>query len=113
MDDGSKTIMVTAGPYKFQIIDNTLYSRDKTEIWCRNFKIGGSYPDCVNISIIYENNKPIDASMPFLLSDSDCAFNRPLEKGGGAIIMIKTLLNYVYMQLPTLTYIKFYDKSKI
>ena len=113
MDDGSKTIMVTAGPYKFQIIDNTLYSRDKTEIYGRNFKIGGTYPDCVNISIIYENNKPVDASMPFLLSDSECAFNRPLEKGGGAIIMIKTLLNYVYTQLPMLTYIKFDDKSKI
>lgn len=113
MDDGSKTIMVTVGQYKFQIIDNILFSRDKTEIYGRNFKIGGTYPDSVNISIIYENNKPVDASMPFLLSDSDCAFNRPLEKGGGAIIMIKTLLNYVYTQLPMLTYIKFDDKSKI
>jgi len=113
MDDGSKTIMVTAGPYEFQIIDNTLYSRDTTEIYGRNFKIGGSYPDCVNISIIYENNKPIDASMPFLLSDSDCAFNRPLEKGCTTIIMTKTLLQYVYTQLPTLTHINFDDKSNI
>lgn len=111
--DGSKKIIVTIGSYKFQIIDNILFSRDKTEIYSRNFKIGGSYPDCVNISIIYENNKPVEASIPFLLSDPECSFTRPLEKGNGAIIMIKTLLDYVYNELPTLTHIKFDDKSSI
>lgn len=141
--DGSKIIRITSGPYKFQIIDNTLFSRDKTEIYSRNFKIGGTYPDCVNISIIYENNQPVDASMPILLhlctfktptpsavmdergdsdcafemrncvSDPDCSIDKPLEKGSGAIIMIKTLLNYVYSQIPTLTHIKFDDKSSI
>ena len=111
--DGSKKIMVTSGSYKFQIIDNILFSRDKTEIYSRNFKIGGSYPDCVIISIIYENNKPVEASIPFLLSDPECSFTIPLEKGNGAIIMIKTLLDYVYNELPTLTHIKFDDKSSI
>lgn len=152
--DGSKKITVTSGAYMFEIIDNTLFSRDKTEIYSRNFKIGGTYPDCVNVSIIYEDNKPVDASMPILLrlctfktpkvlapgargfatpsavmderGDSDCAFkmrncvsdpecslDKPLEKGSGAIIMIKTLLNYVYSQLPTLAHIKFDDKSSI
>jgi hypothetical protein len=111
--DGSKPIMITSPPYKFQILDNTLFSRDKTEIYSRSFKIGGTYPDCVNISVIYKNNKPVDASMPTLLSDPECSFIRPLEKGSGAIIMIKTLLNYVYTQLPTLTHIKFDDKSNI
>ena len=33
--DGSKKIMVTSGSYRFQIIDNTLFSRDKTEIYSR------------------------------------------------------------------------------
>ena len=51
--------------------------------------------------------------MRILLSDQESAFNRPYEKGRGAIIMIKTLLNYVYTQLPTLIYITFDDKSKI
>lgn len=111
--DQPKKIMITSGPYKFQIIDNSLFSRDGSEIYSRNFKIGGTYPDCVNISIIYENNKPVDATMPILLSDPGCSFDRPLEKGGGAIIMIKTLLQYVYTQLPTLTHIKFDDKSSI
>jgi len=112
MDD-IKKITVTSGPYTFQIIDNTLFSRDKTEIYSRNFKIGGTYPDCINVSIIYENNKIIDATMPFLLSDAECSFITPLEKGSGVIIMIKTLLQYVYKEIPTLTYIKFDDKSNI
>ena len=141
--DGSKTIMVTSGQYNFQIIDNTLFSRDKTEIYSRNFtqfrifnaqsaspssvitppfggvlneqrcKIGGTYPDCVNISVIYENNTPVDACMPNLFSDPECSFYQPLDKGDGTIRMIKTLLNYVYTQLPTLAYVKFDDKSSI
>lgn len=111
--DGSKPIMIISPPYKFQILDNTLFSRDETEIYSRSFKIGGTYPDCVNISVIYKNNKPDYAIMPTLLSDPECSFIRPLEKGSGAIIMIKTLLNYVYTQLPTLTHIKFDDKSNI
>ena len=74
--DGSKKIIVTSGSYKFQIIDNTLFSRDKTEIYSRNFKIGGTYPDCVNVSVIYENNKLVDASMPILLNDPECSFDK-------------------------------------
>jgi hypothetical protein len=111
--DGSKKIMVTSGPYKFQIIDNTLYSRDNTQIYSRSFKIGGTYPDCVNISVIYENNKPMYASMPSILSDPDCLFIRPLDNGSGTIIMTKTLLRYVYVQLPRLTHINFDDNSNI
>ena len=111
--DGRNKIIVKSGEYTFQIIDNTLFSRDKTEIYSRNFKIGGNYPDCVNVSIIYKNNKPYDAIMPILLSDTECSFDKPLEKGGGSIIMIKTLLQYVYSQIPTLTHIRFDDKSNI
>ena len=141
--DGSKTITVTTGKYTFQIIDNTLYSRDNNEIYSRSFKIGGNYPDCVNISIIYENNKPVDATMPYLLhlctfktptlwavmsercdadcafemrngvNDPECSFVNPLEKGSGTIIMIKALLQYVYKEIPSLTHIKFDDKSSI
>ena len=102
--DGSKKIMVTSGPYKFQIIDNTLFSRDKTEIYSRSFKIGGTYSDGVTISVLYENNKPVDARISFI---------RPSEKGDKTIIMIKTLLNYVYTQLPMLTHITFDDISNI
>ena len=86
----SKKIKITS---TFQIIDNTLLSRDKTEIYTRNFKI-----DCVNVSIIYKNNKPVDAIM---------------QIDTVSIIMAKTLLQYVYSQIPTLTHIRFDDKSNI
>ena len=105
--DGSKKIMVTSGPYQFQIIDNTLYSRDNTQIYSRNFILEGEHPDCVNISVIYENNKPVYASMPILLSDTEYSFVRR------AILVIKILLQYISTQLPTLTHIRFYDKSSI
>jgi len=98
--DGSKIITIDSGPYKFQIIDNTLFSRDNTQIYSRNFKIDGTYPDCVNVSVIYENNKPADARMYIL-------FDETLNTTVG--IMLK----YVYSQLPTLTHIKFDDKSYI
>ena len=110
-DDGMKEIIITSGSYKFKIIDNTLYFRD--EVYSRNFKIGGTYPDCVNISVLYKNNIPMSAVMPILLSDPECSFVKPLDRGGGAIVMIKTLLNYVYEQLPTITHIEFDDKSSI
>jgi len=99
--DRSKIIKIDTGP--FQIIDNTLFSRDNTQIYSRNFKIGGTYPYYVNISVIYENNKPADARMYILLGES---LNR-------AISRIQTLLKYVYSQLPTLTHINFDDKSYI
>ena len=87
--------------------------KDNIIINSRNFKIGANYQDCIYVSVVYENNQPVYATMPFLLSDPECSFDRPLDKGSGAIIMIKTLLQYVHIQLPTLTYIKFDDKSNI
>ena len=89
----SKKIKITSGKHTIQIIDNTLFSSDKTEIYSRNFKI-----DCVNVSIIYKNNIPVDAIM---------------QIDTVSIIMVKTLLQYVYSQIPTLTHIRFDDKSTI
>jgi hypothetical protein len=97
--DRSKIITIDTCP--FQIIDNTLFSRDNTQIYSRNFKIVGTYPYYINVSVIYENNKPADARMYILLGES---LNT-------AISRIKTILNYVYSQLPTLTQIKFDDKT--
>lgn len=37
--DGSKKITIRTGVYEFHIIDNTLFSRDKTEIYSRNFHL--------------------------------------------------------------------------
>jgi len=111
MDEPVITI-VDVGKYKFQIIDNTLISSEGN-IYGRNFKIGGKYADCVNISIDYsDENIPISAKIPHAMYDEECALNVPLERGG-SVIMIKTLLQYVHKQIPTITEVEFEDKSNI
>lgn len=107
MDD----IIVSSGPYSFHIRDNTLWSSDKKTIYSRNFKIGGNtVADCVGISVIYENGVPVYAR---LFADPECSLTQPLDKGGGTVAMIKTLLSYVSSQIPSLTHIRFDDKSQI
>jgi hypothetical protein len=105
-----KTI-ITQGKYTFQITDNTLSLRD--QIYSRNFKIGGNYPDCVNVSITYQNNLPVSASIPHVVYDPECSIHTPLDRGQGSVIMIKTLLQYIHTQIPTLTEVRFEDKSSI
>jgi hypothetical protein len=107
-----KTI-VNIGKYKFQIIDNTLSLRE--EIYCRNFKIGdnSNNSDCVNVSIKYNQNKPVSASIPYIVYDPDCSIDSPLDRGQGSIIMIKILLRHIHKQMPTITEINFEDKSNI
>jgi len=105
----NKTITVTSGPYTFQITDNTLFSRTNNEMYGRNFTIGRTYQDCVQISIITENNEHIDASMRILRNDGQ----EWSISNGHMYNMIKTLLHYVHVQMPTLTHINFDDKSHI
>lgn len=102
---------VNIGSYTFQIIDNISSMRD--QIYCRNFKIGGNNLDCVNVSIKYNENKPISGYIPHILYDPDCSDEFPLERGQGSVIMIKTLLKYIHEQIPTITEIDFEDKSNI
>ena len=105
----NKQTTITSGPYTFQITDNTLLSRTNAEIYGRNFKIGSADPDCVEISIINENNNPIDARMLFLHNDGQ----EWSISNGHMYNMIKTLLQYVYEQMPTLTHLNFDDKTHI
>lgn len=103
---------INIGKYKFQILDNTLSLRGK--IYGRNFKIGGNYSDCVNVSVSYdENNQPISAQIPHIMHDPECSIDNPLDHGQGSVIMIKTLFDYIHTQLPSITHIKFEDKSNI
>lgn len=102
---------VNVGKYKFIITDNTLSARE--EIYCRNFKIGGNHSDCVNVSISYKNNEPISASMPHIIYDPECSMDTPLDRGGGSVIMIKTLLQHIHAELPSITEVLFEDKSNI
>jgi hypothetical protein len=101
---------IDVGKYKFQIIDNTISSEGT--IYSRSFKIGGKYTDCVNVSIDYSKNIPISAYIPHILYDEDCTLNIPLERGG-TVIMMKTLLNHIHKQIPTITEVELEDKSNI
>jgi hypothetical protein len=105
----NKTPTVTSGPYIFQITDNTLFSRTNNEIYGRKFTIGGTYQDCLEISIINEKNNTHDARMRFLHNTGqECSISN-----GHMYNMIKTLLDYVHVQLPTVTHVNFDDKSHI
>lgn len=102
---------ITVGKNTFKITDSILEARGV--IYSRNFKIGGKHPDCVNISITYQNNEPISASMPFLMYDPECSNEGVLERGQGSVIMIKTLLMHVHKKMPSITEVNFEDKSNI
>ena len=105
----TKTV-VKSGKYTFQITDNTLFLRD--DIYSRNFKIGGHTSECVNVSISYKDNIP-SAYIPYVVHDPMCSIDMPLDSGRGTIVMIKTLLNHIHKQIPTITEVKFEDKSNI
>lgn len=107
----SITTTVKVGKYTFKIIDNTLSLRE--QIYCRNFKIGGNQINCVNVSISYNDNQPVAAVIPHVMYDADCSEDIPLERGHGSVIMIKTLLHHIHKQLPTITEVRFEDKSNI
>jgi hypothetical protein len=92
----SITTKINIGKYLFQIIDNTLALDG--QIYCRKLKIG----DCINVSISYNQNRPVSASITHISYDLNCS-----------IIMIKTLLDYIHQQIPTITEITFEDKTSI
>jgi len=107
----NKQTTVTSGPYTFQITNNILLSSTNNEIYGRKFTIGSTYQDCVEISIIYENNNPLDARMRFLHNTGpECSISND-----HMYYMIKTLLDYVHehVQMPTLSHINFDDKTHI
>ena len=105
-----KTIQIQSGKYIFQIEENT-QMRDE-DILYTAIKIGGNYLDCVSIFINYNNNKPLNANMPHAMYDEKCAITH-LDKGDGSRIMIKTILEYIKQNYPTIKEIKYDDMSSI
>ena len=106
------TTEVTIGKYTFKILDNTLSLRE--QIYCRNFKIGGNQIDCVNVSISYNDNQPVAAVIQNIVSDdADYSEDIPFDHSECSVIMIKTLLQHIHRQLPTITEVNFEDKSSI
>jgi len=113
---GQQGQQVKIGKYEFRIQDNESRSPDG-KLYSRNFKIGGKYSDCVNVSIKYDKDeRPISAKIPTLVYDEECSLTAPLiplDRGEGTVTMIKTLLRYIHKQLPSITEFVFEDKSTI
>ena len=74
-----------------------------------NYKIGGNIRDCVNISVQFDNNMAVSASIPHTMYDEECSLYEPLGRGEGSIIMIKTLLMHIKSLHPELKKIRFDD----
>ena len=105
-----KEFDIEVAPYTFHIIDN--YSMEGYKIISRNFKIGGI--DCVNVSVTYDDNKnPIDAKIQTLMYDPECSKKRQLDRGKGSVLIIKTLLQYIHNEIPSITLFEFQDASNI
>lgn len=101
---------LTLGPYQFTIIDSEQWYGNR--ILGRTFKMGGTYPDCVNVTIKYDaHSKPISASIPHIMSDPECSKGAPLDRGSGSILMLKALLRHVHEQIPSITRFTFDDMS--
>lgn len=102
---------VKRGKYTFFITNNVeTWNGVITEI---NYKIGGNIRDCVNISVQFDNNIAVSASILCAMYDEDCSLYEPLGRGEGSIIMIKTLLTHIKSLHPELKKIKFDDMSSI
>lgn len=109
-EDGRTDIPV--GPYHFTIIDRT--NTHKGNIISRNFKIGGDYSDCVNVSIQYDDHShPISGKIQTIVYDEECSKEVPLERGDGSITMIKTLLRHIHKMIPEITSFSFDDMSAV
>jgi hypothetical protein len=109
-EDGRTDIPVD--PYHFTIIDRT--HTHKGSIISRNFKIGGNYSDCVNVSIQYDDHShPISGKIQTIVYDEECSKEVPLERGEGSIIMIKTLLRHIHKMIPEITSFSFDDMSTV
>ena len=85
----------------------------RDQILIHTYKIGGDYEDCINISYIYENNKPLQAKIPHLLYEPECAVGSFLEKGSGTELIIKAALLYAYNDVNTIPFFQFDDNSHI
>lgn len=102
---------VKGGKYTFTIKRTIQTYGDK--IINHTYAIGGDYERCVTVSYKYKDNLPIEAHIPYLLYEPECAIGSTLERGGGSEVMIKTLLNHAYKEVPSISKFTFDDMSKI
>lgn len=107
-----QTTDVRVGPYHFTITDSE--NRHSSRILSRVFTMGGTYPDCANVSIHYDlQNRPTSASIPYVVSDPECSKGVPLDRGEGSVLMLKILLRHIHEKIPSITRFSFVDMSNI
>jgi hypothetical protein len=103
------------GKYTFTVIENTVMHNNK--IYYKTLKLGGHYPDCVNVTINYLNNEPVSAIMPHVLYDEECVVSTPtveyLDKGDGTKQMIRAIIFYIKTNYPQITELEYDDMSNI
>ena len=110
------TDIIKIGKYSFKIIENKMDYGGR--IISHTFRIGGDYDNCITISYKYNTeNKPISAKIPHkiphALYEPECSIGAHLEKGPGTVLMLKTLLQYVYEKIPNIKTFEFDDMSHI
>jgi len=106
----SNPIRIRSGPDEF-ILYETEY-RYGDIILNKSIKIGGDHDNCVGVSIMYRNNKPISAKIPHAQYEPECSDGSTLKSGIGSINMVKTLLRYMY-EKTTISKVMFDDMSHI
>jgi len=103
--------IIKSGKYKFNVTRNIQIYRDR--ILIHTYKVGGDFSDCVNISYLYEDNKPVRVKILHLLYEPECSVGSTLDSGGGTELMIKAAINYAYNDVKTLSNFEFEDNSHI
>ncbi len=103
--------IIKDGKYTFKIKTNIMRYGDR--ILSHTITIGGDYGECATVSYTYMANKPVSASLPHLLYEPECTIGSDLERSGGTVQMIKTLLKYAYKKVPDIHIFGFDDMSKI
>jgi hypothetical protein len=102
---------VKNGKYTFFITNNI-------ETWNglitgMNYKISGNIRDYLNISVQFDNNVAVSASILPAMYDDEFSLYEPLDRDEGSIIMINTLLMHIQTLHPELKKIRFDDMSSI
>lgn len=80
----------------------------KNEILIHSYISQGAYEDFINISYIYENNKPIQAKIKSLLYDRDIDVSFSEAEN-----IIKTVIIYAYNEINSIPIFEFDDNSHI
>jgi hypothetical protein len=106
-------VTITANGKEFVIYENILERDGKVHF--HTFKLGGDYSDCINGSIVYDDNTglPIYGKLSHAEYDAECSIGSTLNKGIGSILMIKTFIRYIHEKYPIITQFKFDDMSHI